>query len=425
MQALVTQFQPLDELESQIIESWRHVSQATCRFLSLLREFDLRHGWKAWGCADCADWLNLKCGITRNTAQEKLRVAKALWHLPQIEEAFKRGHLSYSKVRALTRVATEPNEADLLEYALDASAAQVERYCRRLRNGSLDSTADARRAHASRSLSRSFREDGTALLTVELPTESMGLVLAALERVAKTLPDLDESDATLFTRGADALVEMARGALSGDPQSPAGEQHQVIVHVDASALSNQGGQSDLPVESVRRLCCDGSLVPISRDDSGNVLSVGRKTRVVPTAIRRALEARDRHCSFPGCTHDRWIDAHHVHHWADGGETSLENLVLLCSHHHRLVHEGGFEIRRWPDGTLYFVRPDGRPVEARASSACRNHQEVDGVADVRAVYKLRRTTDAPLSAESGARRHAADAYRGSTPPVPENASRASA
>ena len=91
MNALVTPFRPLDDLAHDLLESWRDVSQATFRFLALLREFDLRQGWKEWGSADCADWLNLKCGITRNTAQEKVRVARALWTLPQIEEAFKRG----------------------------------------------------------------------------------------------------------------------------------------------------------------------------------------------------------------------------------------------------------------------------------------------------------------------------------------------
>ena len=369
MQALVTRFQPLDDLEENLISSWCEVSRATHRFLVLLREFDLRQGWQPWGCADCADWLNLKCGITRGTAQEKLRVAKALWNLPQIEEAFKRGDLSYSKVRALTRVAAAINETDLLDYALGATAAQVESFCRKLRNGSADSTADAQRAHAGRSLFRSFREDGTGVLTVELPRESLELVLAALEQAASLLPDVhDHEDDTLFTRGADALVMLARDSLcdpSGASRSSesrsAGTQHQVLVVVDAHALSGHGGKSDLPVESVRRLCCDGSVVPIVENGVGEVLNVGRKQRTVPTAIRRALVARDRTCTFPGCSHERWIDAHHIQHWAQGGETSLDNLVLLCALHHRLVHEGGFRIERRRDGSVYFARPDGRVV----------------------------------------------------------------
>jgi hypothetical protein len=403
MQALVTPFQPLDDLEENLISSWCEVSRATHRFLVLLREFDLRQGWQAWGCADCADWLNLKCGITRNTAQEKLRVAKSLWDLPQIEEAFKRGDLSYSKVRALTRVVTAINETDLLDYALGASAAQVEGYCRKLRNGSSLSTADAQRAHAGRSLFRSFREDGTGVLTVELPRDSLELVLKALEQAASRLPDvLDCEDDTLFTRGADALVMLARDSLcdqSGGSQkaesSSAGAQHQILIVVDAHALSGHGGKSDLPVESVRRLCCDGSVVPIVENDAGEVLSVGRKQRTVPTAIRRALVARDRTCTFPGCSHDRWIDAHHIQHWAQGGETSLENLVLLCTHHHKLVHEGGFKIERRRDGSVYFARPDGRVVEtpSRSGSADPVGSELPEVREAPVLYEV------SLSAES--------------------------
>ena len=191
MNALVRPCQPIDDLEEDLILSSREVSRATHRFLVLLREFDLRQGWREWGMADCADWLNLKCGITRNTAQEKLRVANALWLLPQIDEAFKRGDLSYSKVRALTRIATEVNETDLLDYALHASAAQVENYCRQLRNGSPKSAETARRAHEGRSLSRSFNDDGTGTLSVELPRAELELVMQALELVASRLPQDD------------------------------------------------------------------------------------------------------------------------------------------------------------------------------------------------------------------------------------------
>jgi hypothetical protein len=131
----VLSFRPIDDLEATLLESWREVSKATHRFLLLLREFDLRRGWKSYGNADCAEWLNWKCGISRVTAQEKVRVAPTLWVMPAIDAAFQRGDLSYSKVRAITRVVTQANEKELLAFALRATAAQVEGYCRRLRNG--------------------------------------------------------------------------------------------------------------------------------------------------------------------------------------------------------------------------------------------------------------------------------------------------
>ena len=377
---LVVPFRPLVELEADLLHSWADVTQATYRFLVLVREFDLRQGWAEWGSADCADWLNWKCGINRATAQDKLRTAQALYDLPQIEEAFKRGELSYSKVRALCRVASPANEADLLDYALDATAAQVEGYCRRRRNADRRlSTADAQRVLEQRGLYRSFRDDGSGSISVELPREDVELVMQALEHVAGSVAEIEGR--STFAKAADALVQMARDALSGETGSGStADQYQVVVHVDESALSGADGVSDLPVESVRRLCCDGSLIAIVENGEGEPLNVGRKQRTIPTAIRRALSARDRGCCFPGCTHDRWVDAHHIQHWVDGGETSMENLMLLCTHHHRLVHEGGFIIRRHsePDGGCYFERPDGRPVETPSGLSA----ESQGVTEAR-------------------------------------------
>ena len=164
-------FSGMDDLEVNLVESWRGVTQSLHHFLKLLREFDLRQGWRSYGLNDCAEWLNWKCGISRMTAIEKVRVARALWFLPQIDAAFRCGDLSYSKVRALTRIATEVTETDLLDYALGATAAQLETYCRRLRNGDAAlAAADAARLQA-RCLTRNFREDGSGSMTVELPRE--------------------------------------------------------------------------------------------------------------------------------------------------------------------------------------------------------------------------------------------------------------
>jgi hypothetical protein len=242
-------FRSIDDVEAGLIESWREVSRCTHRFLVLLREFDLRQGWQPYGLNDCAEWLDWKCGLARVTAQEKVRVARALLGLPQIEAAFAAGDLSYSKVRALCRVATERNETELLDYALRSTAGQVEAYCRRLRNGDAEvSAADARRLHERRWLSRSLREDGSGTLTVELPKDQLDVVLAALDTVARTLPE--DPARSIFATGADALVRMAetvlRGTVGGEapeaPEAPeAKSATEAIVHVEARALADQGG----------------------------------------------------------------------------------------------------------------------------------------------------------------------------------------
>jgi hypothetical protein len=118
------------------------------------------------------------------------------------------------------------------------------------------------------------------------------------------------------------------------------------------------------------------------EESGRVLEVGRRTRTVSKALKRSLFSRDRGCTFPGCHHTRFLDAHHVQHWADGGETSLANLLTLCATHHRLVHEGGFAIQRNREGDYYFTRPDGRPVELTRPGA------TDQVEDGCGVYRVR-------------------------------------
>ena len=356
----------LDQLEDEIIAFAKRMNAVEYEFLVLVREFDLRQGWKPYCFNNCAEWLNMKCGIVTGTAREKVRVATALFDLPRISQAFAAGDLSYSKVRSLSRVATPHNEATLLEYAECATADQVQRRCQLLRNAdSTASTHDVNAIHRCRYLSRSVDGTGRMTISVELTEEAGTLVMAALERaMADASRDASEDDASFHARQADALVDVAKAYLAGEPgktASPA-DHCQVVVHVDEAALRAQpgeGARSDLPIESIRRLCCDTSLVMVTEDVEGNPLDVGRKHRVVQPPLRRALIARDRHCSYPGCSHTRWLEAHHVMHWLQGGKTSLDNTLLLCSAHHRLLHEGGFRIKTNHEGRWYFETAAGK------------------------------------------------------------------
>ena len=161
---------------------------------------------------------------------------------------------------------------------------------------------------------------------------------------------------------ADTMLAAGPAARTG------GDRHQVVVHVDAAVLAGTPGAAGcceladgtpLAPETARRLACDASIVALT-ERGGRTLDVGRKTRSIPPSLRRALAARDRGCRFPGCDRAR-VDAHHIHHWARGGGTSLDNLVHLCRHHHGLVHEGGFTVERRPGGEILFRRPDGRRI----------------------------------------------------------------
>ena len=367
---------PIDDLDRAIVNLTARINASTYELLVLIREFDERAGWVPWGFESCAEWLHWRCDLSPGAAREKVRVAHALKQLPEISIAFSEGELSYSKVRALTRVATPEQESSLLRFARSTTASRVEERCQQIRNALPDSVDLANRAHERRSL-RVSRDPGrgTMTMTVELPIETGELVCRALDQAVEA----DARDAPPFSgpererdswsaRQADALVTMARVYLNGEPSEGAGiaDAHQVVVHVDGSALLGDGdpsglARSDLSLETVRRLCCDGSVVPMADGLGGEPLCVGRKQRTVTAALRRALWARDRGCAFPGCTHKRWVAAHHVRHWVDGGTTSIDNTILLCSAHHRLVHEGGYEIRKDYQGSWYFRRSDGRAI----------------------------------------------------------------
>jgi hypothetical protein len=393
---------PLELLEHEITSLATAIHAATCRWLGLVAEYDAREGWAQWGCKSCAQWVAWQCGIGPGVAREHVRVARRLGELPLIRAAFAEGELSYSKVRALTRVENVEREQDLLDLARHATASQLERLLRAYR-GVLAAERGATGEPPERWIALDHADDGSVLLRGRLPAEEGALVLAALEAALARLAEQDvpagtrdgeEADVPAGTREgevaavsagtsprsraearADALVAVADAFLAGASATgraarTGGDRYQVVVHVDAGAMSGEepGGRSELEdgsplaVETVRRLACDASLVQLLERD-GQPLKIGRKARTIPPALRRALNARDRGCRFPGCGSRRFLDAHHVEHWADGGSTDLDNLVQLCGHHHRLLHEGGYRITRTAGGGILFHRRDGRPMPA--------------------------------------------------------------
>ena len=449
----------LELLGNQIAELSARIDAATYELLCHLHEFDRRYGWEGW--RSCAHWLNWRTGLDLGAAREKLRVAAALADLNHVSAAMARGQLSYSKVRALTRLASPATEARLLAVALCSTAAQVERLVRAWRRVDRDAQPDAEQVLlASRTLSMQVDEDGMVVLRGRLPPEVGALLLRAVEAAMEQVPaTVDGGEPTIAQRRADALGLVAESALAGglDPGNPA-DRFQVTVHVQADALPardpadaaprvaaetrevspassepvapagsriaadtrvvsltpaepgaqtanlgaeqatigaprisaetfevseaafervapetdldagqaviEQAGGLHLGKEADRRVACDAGLVVLRHAADGQVLDVGRRSRTVPSAMRRALLSRDHgQCQFPGCE-SRHCDAHHVEHWADGGETRLQNLVLACRFHHRALHEGGFRVVPGDaDGQFRFLRPDGTPLPA--------------------------------------------------------------
>ena len=381
-----------DTLAGAVSTLAAHIHAATSRLLTLIAELDRREVWAAQGALSCAHWLSWACGIDTHTAREKVRVARALTHLPLLSGALARGELGYSKVRALTRIATAGNEADLLDIALHGTAQHVETFVRLHRRAKrAEETAQADAQHQNRGLTFWHEDDGTVVLHGRFPPEMGARILSALDAAMAAhaaeqpaagwddesrAPRVSDVPRGTFARGpsrtvrrADALAWMAERVFeSGEAPALAPHRHEVVVHVEADVLTHRtAGRCDIEhysaiaAETARRLCCDGGIVAVVDDANGEPLSVGRRTRSIPVAVRRALLSRDRGCRFPGCPATQRLHGHHVRHWADGGETALDNLVLLCPTHHRLVHEGGFDVQRLDDGAFRFTDPNGRAI----------------------------------------------------------------
>ncbi len=369
-------------LEEELAELAAHVNAATARWLELALEFRAQGG--AAG-DDFARWLAWRCGVSTREAREYVRVAEALRELPAIRAAFGRGELTLTKVRALTRAATPASEQRLLALAAALTASQLERALRAFRELSAE---QAGASHELEYVDYFWDDDGTLVLRARLAAEEGTVLVRALEAARERVRERQRAkdgaegmaamDADGFVPAApgvvppraprvEALLELARASLAAEQTGAGGdpERARLVVHVDAAALTGDGpGRCDLDdgpvlsVETARRLGCDAETVT-SVERNGLPVSVGRRRRTVPPALRRLLEARDDGCCrWPGCDRRRHLDAHHRTHWADGGETALDNLLLLCWHHHRLVHEGGYTIEATPTGELRFRNRHG-------------------------------------------------------------------
>ena len=412
---------PMERLEARICELAGHLTAATCQFLLLIADFDAREGWADWEMPSCAAWLSWKCQIASGTACEHVRVARALEALPAITAEFAAGRLSYAKVRALTRIATAQTEHDLLEMATPMTANQMERFAQAHRRVSAGDSGQPRPAHK---LTWNRVKDSDYAFRALLPVEDAVVVLQALraarndlehphaphDRVsAETRTDelnrQDAANGVSFSSDdppesrmeatenlAAALVQICAGYLNAKASTADNpDTYQVILHAGAQAITGNaaadGVSAETPEEAAGPLpvshpahpmrchiqdslaislntlaliSCNAAISTMIHDTAGAVPDVGRRTRKPPPALRRAIGERDGHrCQFPGC-HSRRTDAHHIVHWANGGETKLANLISLCKRHHALAHDKGYFIATRATGFAFYDR-HGTPI----------------------------------------------------------------
>ena len=498
------------ELEPQIIKLAGEINAADYRFLKLLAEFDDNHGWWGDGIKSFAHWLNYMIGLNEVVAREKVRVARALTDLPLIDEAFRLGKLSYSKVRAITRIGTPNNQDFLLMIAEYGTASHIEhlaskyRLCQRL-----DAEVDPDELwKKDRAFYYRIDEDGMYLFEGRLPAEEGAVIIKAINMMRKAIrrergddpeqvqarimaqrarqqddqgestsrsdvqsepqsqmdqphgqsqsqphcrqglsqqqndqgvpqdqidqtqaepqdqqnqaqsqphdqqdqpqseshhqqnqsqsasqnqphcqhstgnenasqnvsaetfiqdinpPDILDDQASALTQLAEHYLETAN---TSSPHTSLSEKYQVLLHINSNEahMDHQINQGDichvennkfLSREVARQLACDTHMRVVLEDDDGKVLNIGRKSRTIPRAIAHALNIRDGGCRYPGCTQHFWTDAHHVRHWAAGGETKLENLITLCRFHHTQLHKEVYEIQV-QDQDFVFINQD--------------------------------------------------------------------
>jgi hypothetical protein len=293
-----------------------------------------------------------------------VKSARALAGLPLVREAYAQGRITWEHVAALADVAIPSTERELLGQAVAMSAAHFKRLARSLKQ---PTELEAQEAIEQRSLSYHWDNAGRfLLLNGKLPDSDGAVVAKALDRLSERVgPDpLTGQYSSINQNNADALVELASTYIDTEADQ---DRATVVVHLDAQVLKGEPGSAEIEeagpisVATARRICCDSWTELIVEGPDRKPVGVGRKTRQVPGWLVRQVRRRDVTCRFPGCNRTRWVHCHHLKHWGDGGPTDKDNLTLLCSYHHRLVHEGGWEIRGHPDDCLQFVHPDGRMI----------------------------------------------------------------
>ena len=350
---------------------------------------------RAWDMPSCAAWLAWKCQLAPGTAKDHARVARALKKLPVVRAEFAAGRFSYSKVRALVRIATPETERALVEMAESMTAGQVERFAAAHRKCTKSGTGQPR--PREQKLTWRLDDDGAITFTATFRPENGAVILQALrasrddlehphDRKSHDTAEHDTAAATELPERvhaedlADALADVCATFLQNriaGADNP--DVYQVIIHAGAAALTGDDHEEGAPSEpgvsaetreskaewpewhpawldrchaedgpaitpaALRLIGCNATISTMVHDADGTVLAVGRRARTPSPALRRAVRERDRcRCRFPGCE-SRRVDLHHIRHWANGGETAQHNLLCLCRRHHTIVHDKGYII----------------------------------------------------------------------------------
>jgi hypothetical protein len=347
-----------------------HVGDAHLRFLRLIAIVDDAQAWADDGARDLPHWLWMRYGISDWKARRFLDAAHALDVLPATAEALRKGFVGIDKVVELARFATPESEDGLLAWAAQVSAGRIRQEGDVLRRAE---EQEAAREDEARSVSWWYRDEGRRFeMHADLPAAHGATVAKAIDRMTSSIPPMpdEQGDAHAPARRADAFVALCSARLADDPDQ---ERATVVIHaraggrVDGRTGSEIEGGGVAPPSTLERLLCAARVETVHEDATGRVIGMGRITRVPPAWLLRQVRYRDAGCRFPACGTRAFTQAHHIVFWRDGGSTDLSNLALLCSWHHKLVHEYGWWIKGDAEDELRWYRPDGTRYRAGPGS----------------------------------------------------------
>jgi len=370
------------ELSARLGEVMELRERLEAETLRLLGEWDRARAWEADGALSAASWMTHRLPVARNPARAEIRAARLIDRNQRAAKALAAGDITSEHVKAMARVVSNhrvgrfaDHEDTLVDAAMRLRVGDFTTLMRRWACLADDQLAadTFRHQFERRRCNVASTGDGTVLFNGALDPDGGATLLTALDALSKPDPtDGPDRPRTLTQRRADALVRMARIAL--DHANPTRAPVNLSVVIDLDSLTGADEAADLretawcdlgrlgPIarRTALRLACDPVVSRIIMAGRSEVLDVGRRTRLVTSAQRRALAVRDRGCAFPGCDRpESWCDAHHRRHWAHRGPTDLDNLVLLCRRHHVLCHEGGWRLEADANGGLRARAPDGR------------------------------------------------------------------
>jgi len=364
-----------EELSRAARELQRLRNKVDAELISVLGEIDRREAFAKEGARSLAQWSVARLGVSSSQGKKLEIRASRLSELPALHRELARGNLSLDQLDPLLSVARPQTDEALARKAPNWSVAQCSRYARHVKvlraskgqSGSNGLTAEKERFFSMRQMS-----DGGWSMSGHLEEESGAMVSNALSQLAQESGPNEQTGQydSWGERMADALVDLvSAGSQAVDPALPS-----IVVHVNGSVLDktkngiaelegSKDGTGLLSREAAERLSCDALWQVLTTNDEGTPVNLGRRRRSAPHWMRSLLLRRDGYCRFPGCQAVRFLHAHHMEHWSQGGGTDPENMILICSRHHKFLHEGHWHIEGKPSEQLFFVSPEGERLQS--------------------------------------------------------------